>query len=342
LRKFPRDFNPNNCPVRAELFLILWPEEFSFSQEKFMKTYYYSLFATLAAGFSFINAAHAADINFNFLVNSSGSDLYACDAGIYDPLFLPPIGVRGSAAQSNIQAVAGTYNNGNPVLDWAPRNIQSNTVLPPPPGFHTVAYPFGYPGFTTPVIDRLNTVIANSNAGTSSGQLTFNLASDYYGARYFVDFCFRGSQLPYPAGEYSYNVRDVVSATDLGSGTYLTDADLEVQGKLVCQERSSSESEDWSSTIINDLFAVGLLGLDGVPLSQTHTTTANDFNGTAQNVFGSIFSPHSVPLPAPAKYCVIRYIFREQSTAKRKWDLNSANFTIDLHMNNVSYTPALP
>ncbi|MBM3381959.1 MAG: hypothetical protein FJY29_05905 [Betaproteobacteria bacterium] len=304
--------------------------------------YYYGIFATIAAGFSFLNAAQAADINFNFLVNSSGSDLYACDAGIYDPLFLLPIGVRGSAAQSNIQARVGAYNNGNPISIWNDLMIQSNTILPPPPGFHTVAYPSGYPGFTTPVIDRLNTVIANSNAGTSAGQLTFNLASDYYGARYFVDFCFRGSQLPYPPGEYEYHVRDVVSATDLGAGTYLTDADLEVQGKLVCEERSSSGSENWSTTTINDLFAIGLLGLDGVPLSQTHLTTANDFNGTAQNVFGSIASPHEVPLEAPAKFCVLRYIFREQAIAKRKWDLNSANFTIDLHVNNVSYTPVLP
>ncbi|MEN9529424.1 MAG: hypothetical protein RI932_1297 [Pseudomonadota bacterium] len=303
---------------------------------------YYRLFAALTAGLGFWNVAQAADINFNFLVNSSGSDLYACDAGIYDPLFLPPIGVRGSAAQSNIQASVGAYNNGNPIALWTPKQIQSNIVLPPPVAFHTVAYPLGYPGFLTPVIDRLNTVIANSNAGTSSGQLTFNLASDYYGARYFVDFCFRGSQLPYAPGEYEYNVRDVVSATDLGAGTYLTDANLEVQGKLVCQERTSSTSENWATTTINDIFAIGLLGLDGVPLSQTHTTSANNFNGTAQNVFGSIASPHQVPLDAPAKYCVLRYIFREQATAKRKWDLNSANFTIDLHVNNVSYSPVLP
>lgn len=301
--------------------------------------FYYNTLAIVSGMLFTATSAHAADINFNFLVNSSGSDLYACDAGIFDPGFLLPIGVRGSAAQSNIQARVGTYNNGNPILSWTDKVIQSNIVLPPPVAFHTVAYPNGYPGFPTPVIDRLNTVIANSNAGTASGELTFNLASDYYGARYFVDFCFRGSQLPYPEGSYDYNVRDVVSATDLASGSYLADADLDVQGKLVCQERSAAV-DNWNSTTINDIFALGLLGLDGVPLSQTHTTISDDFTGAAQNVFGSILSPHAVPLEAPAKFCVLRYIFREKSVAKRKWDLNSANFTIDLHVNNVSYSPA--
>ncbi|NBO39300.1 hypothetical protein EBU99_12040 [bacterium] len=302
---------------------------------------FYSVLSLATAGFFAAQSANAADINFNFLVNSSGSDLYACDAGIFDPAFLLPVGVRGSAAQSNIQASVAAYNNGNPIplASWTDKTIQSNVVLPPLAQFHTVAYPSGYPGFLTPVIDRLNTVISNSESDTDYTKLTFNLASDNYGARYFVDFCFRGSQLPYPAGQYEYHVRDVVSAADIDSGTYLTDADLDVQGKLVCQSRSSSTGEDWSTTTINDVFLLGLLGLDGVPLSQTHTTSANAFSGTAQNVFGSILSPHDVTLNAPAKYCVIRYIFRERSSAPRKWDLNSANFSIDLHVNNISYTP---
>lgn len=308
-----------------------------------MKSYLRAL-SLLAAGAFTAQAAHAADINFNFLVNSSGSDLYACDAGIWDPLFMlvPPFGARGSAAQSNVQARVGAYNNGNPISIWNDVQVQGNTVLPPPVAFHTVAYPNGYPGFLTPVMDRLDNVIYNSNGGTQSGELTINLASDYYGARYFVDFCFRGSQIPYLDGGYQYHVRDVVTATDIATGTYLVDADLDVQGKLVCQERTSSESEDWTSTTINDFFAIGLLGLDGVPLSQTHTTSSADFSGSAQNVFGSIPSPLDVDLDAPAKFCVIRYIFREKATGPRKWDLNSANFTIDLHMNNVSYTPVLP
>ena len=315
----------------------------NFNKEFFMK-YYYGAFAMAMSGFMLSQSAQAADISFNFLVNSSGSDLYACDAGIWDPAFsltLPPF-PRCSAAQSNIQARVGTYNNGNPILSWNDIMVQSNTILPPLGGpFHTVAYPAGYPGFLTPVIQKLNNVIENTNTGTANGELTFNLASDYYGARYFVDFCYRGSQLPYAPGSYDYNVRDQVTATDIASGTYLADAALEVQGKVVCQERSSSESEDWTSTIINDIFALGALGLDGVPLAQSYTTPANAFSGTAQNVFGSIPSPHSFSIPnAPAKYCVLRYIFRENATQKRKWDLNSAEFTIDLTMNNVSYTPA--
>jgi hypothetical protein len=309
--------------------------------------YYYSAFALALCGFGLSQNAQAADISFNFLVNSSGADLYACDAGIWDPEFsltLPSF-PRGSAAQSNIQARVGTYNNGNLIRSWKDIMVQSNIILPPITGpFHTVAYPAGYPKLSIPVIQKLNNVIENSNSGTANGELTFNLASDYYGARYFVDFCYRGSQLPYPTGTYGYNVSDQVTATDIKSGTYLTDAALEVQGKIVCHERSSSQSEDWSSTIINDFFPSDdsvLLGLDGDSMAQSYTTTASAFYGTAQSVFGSTPSPHSFSIStAPAKYCVIRYIFRENSIQKRKWDINSAEFTIDLTMNNASYTPA--
>ena len=314
-----------------------------------MKFYYQALPVVVGSLFA-ATSAHAASINFNFLVNSSGSDIYACDAGIYDPYEptpLPAHGGRGSAAQSSIQASVGTYNNGNPVALGPVQVIQSNIVLSPP-AFHTVAYPGGFVGPS--VIDRLNTVVANPSFGsdpypdpvaaTAAGRLTFNLASDYYGARYFVDFCYRGSKLPYPAGTYGYKVKDVVSAKNLASGTYLTDADLNVEGRLVCDKRTALISENWASTLISDTFNAGLLGLDGVPLSQTADIAQSSFNGTAKSVFGTAAAPLSLSLGTPAKFCVIRYVFTETSVAKRKWDINSANFTIDLTLNNTSYTPA--
>ena len=305
-----------------------------------MKSYLRSL-SLLAAGAISYQSAQAADITFNFLVNSSGADIYACDAGIWEPQGPPHLFYnRPTGAQSNIQARVGAYNNGNPIGSWNDILVQGNTTLPffGVPQFHTVAYPSGYPGLT-PVNTRLATVIDNANygdGGTSAGELTFNLASDVYGARYFVDFCLRGSQVPYLAGTFGYEIADYVTATDIASGNYLANAQLEVQGKLVCDKRTSPTAENWASTLITDAFSLGALGLDGVPLPQTITTTANSFSGTGQSVFGS---PTTLSLTnAPAKYCVIRYIFRELATAPRLWDLNSAEFTINLSVNNVSYT----
>lgn len=316
-----------------------------------MKFYYQALPVVVGSLFA-ATSAQAASINFNFLVNSSGSDIYACDAGIYDPydpVNLPGTYGRGSAAQSSIQASVGTYNNGNPVALGPVQVIQSNIVLPPVAAFHTVAYPFSFVGPT--VIDRLNTVIANPTLGdvpnsapianaTDAGRLTFNLASDYYGASYFVDFCYRGSKLPYSAARsYDYSVKDSVSAMDLFSGSYLTDADLDVGGKLVCEPRTASTSENWGVTAITDTFAAGLTGLGGTG-TQTSTIGLADFTGAVQNVFGTSAAPLSFSLiAAPAKYCVIRYVFKEKSTAKRKWDINTANFTIDLTVKNVSRVP---
>jgi hypothetical protein len=302
---------------------------------------YLSALSLLAVGAVSYQSAQAADVTFNFLVNSSGADLYACDAGIWEPQGPPHLFYnRPTGAQSNLQARVGTYNNGNPILSWTDILVQGNTQLPVlgVPAFHTAAYPAGYPALT-PVITRLNTVLANQDyagGGTSAGELTFNLASDVYGARYFVDFCFRGSQVPYATGSYDYQIADYVTAADIPSGNYLANSQLEVQGKLVCDKRTSPTAENWASTQIIDLFSLGAVGLDGVPLPQTITTAANSFSGSGQSVFGS---PASLTLTnAPAKYCVIRYIFRELATSQRVWDINSAEFTINLSVNNNAYT----
>jgi len=295
-----------------------------------MKNYYLTLSALAAIG-AFANSAHAANISFNFLVNSSGMDIYACDAGILDQ------GVSG--AQSNIQASIGAYNSGNPV-SYVPIGVQGNTQFGPPP-FHTVAYSGGYVT-GTPVIAKLNNVIENLASG---GGLIFNIGSDTYNARYFVDICVRGSNIPYQPGTYEYHLDDAVTAADLTTAQYLSNAAIDAAGTVVCDTRSGVSGE-WSSTLIRDNLSSlpgSFLWLDG---PGTHPTFpagwGNPFgigpvNGTAVNVFGP--GGKNFLMPAPVKYCVVRYIFRETSGAQRIWDPAQARFNINMNFLTSSYTP---
>lgn len=296
-----------------------------------MKNYYLALTALAAVGFS--TAASAANISFNFLVNSSGMDIYACDAGILDQ------GVSG--ATTNIQASVGSYNNGNPVA-YGPLGVQGNTQFGPPP-FHTVAYPGGYLSFT-PVLQKLGNVIENQGSG---GGLIFNIASDTYGARYFVDFCVRGPNVPYQPGIYDYHLDDSITAVDLASALYLSNAVVNAAGTVACDARTSS-SENWGSTLIRDNLTAaspfGFLGLDGLgtypvfPGGWGSPAGIGPVNGSAVSVFGALGKNFS--MPAPVKYCVVRYVFRETSGAQRLWDPAQARFTINMSLANTAYTPA--
>ncbi len=296
-----------------------------------MKSKYLALSSALTAGF-FAHSANAANLSFNFLVNSSGMDIYACDAGILDQ------GLSG--AQSNIQASVGTYNNGNPVGSYSPIGVQGNTQFGPPP-FHTVAYPGGYPSFT-PVLGKFSNVIENLGSG---GGLVFNIASDNYQARYFVDICVRGPNVPYQPGTYSYHLDDAVTAVDLTALSYLTNANIQAAGTVVCDARTGAPAE-WSSTNIVDnltVLANSFLWLDGLgtyplfPGGWGSPLGTGPVNGTAVNVFGPAGKNFS--MPAPVKYCVVRYIFRETSGAQRIWDPTTARFNINMNFYNTTYTP---
>ncbi|MEY4063964.1 MAG: hypothetical protein RIR26_172 [Pseudomonadota bacterium] len=296
--------------------------------------YYFRTLSLLTAAFFASKSAQAADVNFNFRVNSSGADLYACDAGIYEPP-LAGLMARGGA-QSNVQASVSNYEP----VSWSDRSVQANILPWPVPHFHTVAYPLGDEyTYGTSLIQRLNTKISNEESSTNNTKLTFNLASDYYGARYFVDFCLRGSQLPYLDGTHNYLISDGITATDIPSSTYLANAGLSVMAQIVCEERSSSTAEDWTTTNLRDSFGSHLHGLYGIGSGiYNEETTSQAFSGSVKRPFGLL---HTFSLSKPAKYCVVRYIFEENSTAKRAWDLNSADFAVDLHINDVLYQPAL-
>jgi hypothetical protein len=286
----------------------------------------------ISAIFIDINA-ECADFNFNFIINSSGADLYACDAGVYDAGLLNK---GGSIEQSYLQTIVGRYNKGNDIRSASGLFVQNNTLLPPADNFRTAVYHRGFSEST--IIKRLNSVIGFYTPRWSEWKLRFNLASDYYGASYFIDFCFRGSMSNFSTGDGKIKmvkVYDSVTSKDLVGINYPMNAQLQVAGQIVCEERNSPTDENWFQTTITDNFSDGLLGLGGGSASYLSALpTFSVFSGASKSVFGDTAeTAASVTLNNPAKFCVIRYVFRENSDKRRLWDLNSAEFAIDLNVN---------
>ncbi|MFZ9521238.1 MAG: hypothetical protein ACO3A4_12250 [Silvanigrellaceae bacterium] len=299
--------------------------------------------------------SYAAYVNFNFRVNSSGMDIYPCDAGLYDPVngdgaavFPTPSDASGSNT-SYLTAQKHAWVDGwrTSVSSWDTLNLFANTSFGD--SFKTVVYnTTGYVN-DTHVFSKFGNIIRNvqgddysrinNNPDRGTG-LVFNLASAKFGARYFVDFCVRNTKIPYPAAtNYYYKINDEITAVQLETNGYLEKASVKVTGRIACDKRDGS----WSSTKIKDSFSTGMLGLTGetgLSLNSTNTPTGI-INGTTYGVFSnrnaSSNTGYSFNSGSPLRYCVIRYVFEETATSQRLWDLQQAIFAIDLAFNNTGW-----
>jgi hypothetical protein len=149
--------------------------------------------------------------------------------------------------------------------------------------------------------------------------LNFNLGSERYGSEYFVDICYRATQIEYPSNVgLAYLIKRQVTITDLGtngngtdgfvfngnstptyytSRTYQNLAELEVKSALYCRDKNNdlvvSEESNWK-----DFSVAQLVGFSN---KWTHT----DLKG-----------------------CLVRYKFRETNIngrdSLRRWKLQEA------------------
>ena len=278
-----------------------------------------SVLSILALGVLDSGHALAAGIKFNFLVNSSGTQLYPCDAGLYDP--------KSDGYESYLKADKKTYGDYFGGLgSWSTHYVPAN--LPGTTDFKTVVtHPTGISGSTS-VSSKFNNVIYNSYNLTppAVGELTFNLASQQYGATYYVDFCFRDSEIGwYPdtdngSVKYEYLVKDEVTPANLSGGAYLANSLVKVRGLIICDETSITESYTLgdSTPLFSGGATSGFLPATAVPM-----------NTGAQKVLSNP-SPLTIGSTSKPTQCIIRYRFEETSTNFRLNTLNSAQFTIDL------------
>lgn len=150
--------------------------------------------------FIFAASAQALELKFKFQVNSSGPYMYACNAGlkhtdpgnkvcysegtneVCDPSSCTP------QNQCNPKCLCSSGNGGAYRMDFMKAKYGAfNGASPLPNNLVKEAGATAY-----------NTLFTDANTwGTRIEELSFNLGSERYGAKYFVDICYHGSQIEY-------------------------------------------------------------------------------------------------------------------------------------------------
>lgn len=173
-------------------------------------------------------------------------------------------------------------------------------------------------------------------------KLSFNLGSELYNAKYFVDICYRGSQIDYSHFETKWNLLAEASVTDYGlkvNGDGYSDlSDLKMKAYIICstQERSCRDGEcsdkddelKYDLPMFNDKFLQYLnpYNADYEYESDTYPATSSSFKKIIDKQYKELDYKGGA-----AKFCKIRYVFEEtdgldKKYAKhRKWQKHGAD-----------------
>lgn len=196
----------------------------------------------------------AMSVQFDFDIFSSGSDIYACNAGLMHQPHLDRVCYNrdDSSTPCNPSACdpdkecacvcTGSILTGNhdgeyrldymrgAFAAWSDHHMPSNAAQE----FNQIA---GQSGF--------NQVVANSEAmDTELRSLSFLLGSERFGAVYFLDVCYRATQVNYTGSALAalnYVFHRQVTITDLtADAPYSSLSGLEVKSVVNCQLKNGS------------------------------------------------------------------------------------------------------
>ncbi|EQC43911.1 hypothetical protein [Bacteriovorax sp. Seq25_V] len=293
------------------------------------------LIIAIAMTFAALNAS-AVNLAFKFEVTSSGNSMYACNAGL-----------KHADPAGRVCYDRQTLNSCNPVLckdGQACDCVCTGGFTLPNNGRDDGEYRLdffnaSYANWTDNGEAPTNIQYVRKTAGKNSAQtainaadtfstqllsLDFNLGSERYGAEYFVDVCFRATQIDYPSSntyangdKLNWAIDRGVTITDLSSdlgdsthvwdldetdviyslATYETSSALQVKATLYCKDKDGS-------LVFNE---------------ETAYTT---FDAAQKIKFASRSTK------ADLKGCIVRYTFKETNvdgiSSVRKWKAQKA------------------
>lgn len=302
--------------------------------------------------------AFAVNIKFKFDINSSGPSIYACNAGLKHA--------------PHAQRVC--YERGNPEVACNPGSCVSaeacNCVCTGGLGSDAGEYRFDQMTATHAVwtdngepstgVQRktksagesaFNQVFVDGDALANQLQtLSFDLGSERYGAEFFVDICYRGSQIEYYlaaqqlGGTYGsvgdspgFLMRAYATVTDLtpGAMSYQDVAGLEVKAEAVCDTQGKGTYKYAGvgtpgsltyDSLVNDIGSI----VSGDWTSATNYVSYVALNATELKLIDGAWVGDRSKGEAP-RFCKIRYTFREGKrnssdllSQLRKWKRQSA------------------
>ena len=286
-----------------------------------MKKLFWTTLATMALS---TPAAFAVNLTFQFQINSSGPDIYACNAGIRH------------AASTQVCWDSQTGNSCDPATTTSPscmctgeadgtKGTWNRDVLKSKSGDW---------------LDSTTTGTATSEetqAGNSSStyttlfasddvaytkritELSLDLGSEVYGTEYFVDVCYRGTQVAQSNNGNSYGLKGKVTVTNLRASetdapNYQLIADLHAKAITKCyMDKNAPTTPD----VFPGISSYNYEATSGTSLTSltTSATQVSLLNDTAMTATSGDKTP---------RFCVTRYSFKENSTAPRKWKLQQA------------------
>ncbi len=269
-------------------------------------------------------AAFAVNLTFQFAINSSGPDIYACNAGIRHAASTQvcwdtetgnscvPSTTNSASCMCTGEAdgTKGTWNKD--VLNSKSGDWQDST--------------------STGSITSSETAAGNSSSAYTSlfasddvaytkriTELSLDLGSEVYGTEYYVDVCYRGTQVAQSNNGNSYGLKGKVTVTNLRASetdapNYQLIADLQAKGITKCYM-------DKKAPTTADVFP----GISSYNYESTSGANFTSLSTSATQV--SLLSDTAMAGTAGDKtprFCITRYSFKENSTNPRKWKLQQA------------------
>lgn len=337
--------------------------------------------------------ASAKELTFKFDIYSSGPMMYACNAGLrhvataaqvchYANLPATPENTCTPGVTGSHNCECTSVNGGNYLMDFM--RFKYSTWQGGMNGSHIANNTnWNATGWNTTVTSGvaqawngsdnyaqvLNT--ATAQVGTNINplavrldQVTFDLGSELYGSEFFLDICFRGSQIDYFYGDPNLNATTsnaaaaAITVTDvdaLGTGdttvgpggvtgtslAYLNLSGLKTKATLVCDQQAvgtypfGHNGTNYGNPAVGEydsLFSDLTFSSNGQILAGDLTyQSANWISPTAQTsmLFGSIGNTSqnfwiNLNNSQHPRFCVIRYWFKETTLAQRKWQRHDA------------------
>lgn len=233
-------------------------------------------------------SAFAIENTFTFTVESSGPDMYACNAGLKHKNPAGQVGYTvgdgttltndgGDYLVDVMQYSFGEYDEWTDT--YSPIHTNKRVSANGSNSWVAVAYDgqqrTNYGFYRVGNDPQGNTLVLEN--------LKFELSSERYGAEYFVDICYYGPRFHNGAVGTYYGASAQVTMTNTFSKDYLLQANLLVKGRLKCDGALVAETAYAPAT------------------SGNLSVLWNDLN------IGSVAK----------KVCVTRFFFKEHSTGKR-------------------------
>lgn len=320
--------------------------------------------------------ANAIQVTYSFRVNSSGPSIYPCNAGLmtknpfrgdkvacYTEIDHKPCnggcvgldceGGEKPAPRANIGGGAFTWTNNTPPPGPGPKN---NCVCTTEEGRENGNYLHANYRKWGDVQDPHADVVSGGNYGFNQifdevnaynkvlEKLSFNLGSELYTAKYFVDICYRGSQIDYSHFDTKWNILAEASVTDYGYGAnynqgYSKLAGLKHKAYVICTlQNKSCESGNCSDRDLEiNSYNVAQFNsnfLDALGQGNFQYSATSGWLNTAPGAFTQLIDKEYESLTyhkKATKFCKIRYVFEEtngltEAGAKhRKWQKHGAD-----------------